>query len=102
MLHCVITGSPGCGKTTFIEIYAKILTKLGISKYGHIVKVKRSDLIGKYLGHTSVQTQNKINDAKGGILLIDEAYSLGNPEGRDSFSKECIDTLNQALSEDKS
>lgn len=102
MLHAVVTGSPGCGKTTFIEIIAKIYTKLGILKKGHIVKAKRSDLIGKYLGHTAVQTQNKINEAKGGILLIDEAYSLGNPEGRDSFSKECIDTLNQALSEDKS
>ncbi len=102
MLHAVVTGSPGCGKTTFIEIIAKIYTKLGVLTKGHIIKAKRSDLIGKYLGHTSVQTQNKINDAKGGILLIDEAYSLGNPEGRDSFSKECIDTLNQALSEDKS
>jgi SpoVK/Ycf46/Vps4 family AAA+-type ATPase len=102
MLHAVVTGSPGCGKTTFIEVIAKIYTKLGVLTKGHIVKAKRSDLIGKYLGHTSVQTQNKINDAKGGILLIDEAYSLGNPEGRDSFSKECIDTINQALSEDKS
>ncbi len=102
MLHAVVTGSPGCGKTTFIEIIAKIYTKLGVLTKGHIVKVKRSDLIGKYLGHTAVQTQNKINEAKGGILLIDEAYSLGNPEGRDSFSKECIDTINQALSEDKS
>jgi len=101
MLHCVITGSPGCGKTTFIEIFAKILTKLGISKLGHIVKVKRSDLIGKYLGHTATQTQKKIDEAKGGILLIDEAYSLGNPEQKDTFSKECIDTLNQALSENK-
>ena len=102
MLHAVVTGSPGCGKTTFIEIIAKIYTKLGVLKKGHIVKAKRSDLIGKYLGHTAVQTKNKINEAKGGILLIDEAYSLGNPEGRDSFSKECIDTLNQSLSEDKS
>lgn len=101
MLHCVITGSPGCGKTTFIEIYAKILTKMGISKSGHVVKVKRTDLIGKYLGHTAIQTQKKIDEAKGGILLIDEAYSLGNPEQRDSFSKECLDTLNQALSENK-
>jgi hypothetical protein len=102
MLHAVVTGSPGCGKTTFIEIISKIYTKLGVLKKGHIVKAKRSDLIGKYLGHTAVQTQQKINEAKGGILLIDEAYSLGNPEGRDSFSKECLDTLNQALSEDKS
>jgi len=101
MFHTVITGMPGCGKTTFIEILAKIYTRIGILKYGHIVKVKRSDLIGKYLGHTAVQTQKKIDEAKDGILLIDEAYSLGNPEGRDSFSKECLDTLNQALSENK-
>ena len=101
MLHCVVTGFPGCGKTTFIEIYAKLLSKLGVLKYGHVVKVKRVDLIGKYLGHTAIQTQKKIDDAKGGILLIDEAYSLGNPEQRDSFSKECLDTLNQALSENK-
>jgi len=101
MMHAVITGSPGCGKTTFIEILAKIYVKLGILKKGHIVKVRRDQLIGKYLGHTAVQTQEKISEATGGILLIDEAYSLGNPEGRDSFAKECIDTLNQALSEKK-
>ena len=101
MLHSVVTGNPGCGKTTFIEILAQIFTGLGVLQKGHIVKVKRSDLIGKYLGHTAVQTQKKIDEAKGGILLIDEAYSLGNPEQRDSFSKECLDTLNQALSENK-
>lgn len=101
MMHAVITGSPGCGKTTFIEILAKIYVKMGILKKGHIVKVRRDQLIGKYLGHTAVQTMDKINEANGGILLIDEAYSLGNPEGRDSFAKECIDTLNQALSEKK-
>lgn len=101
MMHAVITGSPGCGKTTFIEILAKIYVGLGVLKKGHIVKTRRSELIGKYLGHTAVQTQKKIEEAHGGILLIDEAYALGNPEGRDSFAKECLDTLNQALSEQK-
>ena len=101
MMHTIITGSPGTGKTTFIEILARIYTKLGVLEKGHIVKVKRSDLIGKYLGHTAVQTRKKIEQAYGGILLIDEAYSLGNPEARDSFAKECLDTLNQALTEDK-
>ena len=101
MMHSVITGSPGSGKTTFIEILAKIYVGLGVLKKGHIVKTRRSELIGKYLGHTAVQTQKKIEEAHGGILLIDEAYALGNPEGRDSFSKECLDTLNQALSENK-
>ena len=62
---------------------------------------KRSDLIGKYLGHTAAKTQEIIDKALGGVLFIDEAYSLGNPEGRDSFSKECIDTINQNLTEKK-
>jgi SpoVK/Ycf46/Vps4 family AAA+-type ATPase len=62
---------------------------------------KRSDLIGKYLGHTAAQTQKVIDSALGGVLFIDEAYSLGNPEGRDSFAKECIDTINQNLTEKK-
>ena len=63
--------------------------------------VKRSELIGQYLGTTSKKTQEVIDNCQGGVLFIDEAYSLGNPEGRDSFSKECIDTLNQNLSEQK-
>ena len=62
---------------------------------------KRSDLIGKYLGHTAAQTQKVIDSALGGVLFIDEAYSLGNAEGRDSFAKECIDTINQNLTEKK-
>jgi hypothetical protein len=63
--------------------------------------VRRSDLIGKYLGHTAALTQRVINSCLGGVMFIDEAYSLGNAEGRDSFSKECIDTINQNLSEKK-
>ena len=72
----------------------------GENKYEFKI-VKRSDLIGKYLGHTAAKTQKVIDSCKGGVLFIDEAYSLGNPEGRDSFSKECIDTINQNLTENK-
>ena len=61
--------------------------------------VKRSDLIGGYLGQTAIKTQKVLDECKGGVLIIDEAYSLGNPEGRDSYSKECIDTLTAYLSE---
>ena len=61
--------------------------------------VKRSDLIGGYLGQTAMKTQKILDECRGGILIIDEAYSLGNPEGRDSYSKECIDTLTAYLSE---
>lgn len=63
--------------------------------------VRRSDLIGKYLGHTAAMTQGVIDSCLGGVMFIDEAYALGNAEGRDSFSKECIDTINQNLSEKK-
>jgi ATPase family associated with various cellular activities (AAA) len=101
MLHSVIYGGPGVGKTKFIAILGEIYAKLGILEHGRVRFVKRSDLVGKYLGHTAAKTRQVIEDARGGVLVIDEAYSLGDTEGRDSFSRECIDTLNQALSEEK-
>lgn len=112
MMHTVIQGSPGVGKTMLGHILGDIYFNMGIikgnkkrgrngnNKYEFKV-VKRSDLIGKYLGHTAVKTQKVIDSCKGGVLFIDEAYSLGNSEGRDSFSKECLDTLNQNLTENK-
>jgi len=99
-LHTVITGSPGTGKTTLINIMAKIYKSLGILKKGHVIKADRADLIAEYLGQTAVKTKKVLESAKGGILLIDEAYSLGSDsKNTDSFSKECIDTINQYLSE---
>jgi hypothetical protein len=99
MLHTVITGPPGVGKTELGKILAKVYKEMGILSKGTFRVVSRSDLIGKYLGHTAAKTQDVINSCIGGVLFIDEAYSLGNEEGRDSFSKECLDTLNQNLSE---
>ena len=99
--HLVIQGTPGSGKTEVAKIIGKLYFSLGITKKDQFNLVKRSDLIGKYLGHTAKMTQQVFDDAKGGILFIDEAYSLGNPEQRDSFSKECIDTINQNLTENK-
>lgn len=101
MMHTVIYGPPGSGKTHVAGILAKIYARMGFLKTDKIHSVKRSDLIGQYLGQTAVKTQTAINNAKGGILLIDEAYSLGNEEGKDIYSKECIDTLCQNLSEGK-
>jgi len=132
MLHTVIQGPPGVGKTMLGEIIGEIYYRLDIiespSKTSYKSKssrccsatsatsdddktdsdsefkftiAKRSDLIGKYLGQTAAKTQEVINKSLGGVLFIDEAYSLGNPEGRDSYSKECIDTLNQNLTEKK-
>lgn len=101
MLHTVITGPPGVGKTEISKVIAEIYCKLGILSSGHIVFAKRSDLIGEYLGQTAIKTQEVLESARGGVLVIDECYSLGHPDKRDSYSKECIDTLNQFLTEEK-
>jgi hypothetical protein len=98
MLHTVITGPPGVGKTELGKILGQVYKAMGVLSSGHMHIASRTDLIGKYLGHTSAKTQDFINKCSGGVMFIDEAYSLGNPEKRDSFSKECIDTINQNLS----
>jgi len=115
MLHTVIQGPPGVGKTMLGFILGKIYYNMGVlkgsanainsltgKKNDFVFKVvRRSDLIGEYLGHTAIKTQRVIDECKGGVLFIDEAYSLGNNDKKDSFSKECIDTLNRNLSENK-
>ena len=105
MLHTIIQGPPGVGKTMLAKIIGQIYHKMNIfskntDDYKFII-ARRSDLIGEYLGTTAKKTQKGIDSCKGGVLFIDEAYSLGNSEGRDSYSKECIDTINQNLSENK-
>jgi len=100
-MHTVIYGPPGTGKTEVAKIIGKIFAKLGILKKGTFRKVTRSDLVAGYLGQTAIKTRDVINECLGGCLFIDEAYALGNNEKRDSFSKECIDTLCEALSNHK-
>lgn len=101
--HTVIQGPPGVGKTMLAKILGDIYSKMGILKNNSdgfkFTIARRSDLVGKFLGHTAKQTQEFIDKCDGGVLFIDEVYSLGNVEKRDSYSKECIDTLNLNLTE---
>ena len=144
MMHTVIQGPPGVGKTLLGKIIGELYYYMGIIKskpksnkkravsldelddeleeYMNVIRnvgrkqrsnsdgdkepfifkiVKRSDLIAGYLGQTALKTQKLLDEVEGGVLFIDEAYSLGSEDGRDSFSKEVIDTLNQNLSEKK-
>ncbi len=100
MLHTVLEGPPGTGKTTVSHIMANIYAKLGIFKKVKFNIVKRSDLISEYLGGTATKTLETLERCKNGVMLIDEAYSLGAQAGQDDmYAKECIDTLNEYLSE---
>ena len=100
-MHTVIYGPPGTGKTEVAKIIGAIFSKLGVLPNNSFKKVTRADLIAGYLGQTALKTRDVIKDAMGGVLFIDEAYALGNPEKKDSFAKECIDTLCDALSDHK-
>ena len=100
-LHTIIAGPPGVGKTELSKIYAQIFVRLGILKNDKFIEIKRDDLVAKYLGQTAPKTRKLLDDAMGGVIFLDEAYSLGNEDKRDSFSKEAIDMINQYLSEKK-
>ncbi|XJZ28947.1 AAA family ATPase [Bacillota bacterium Lsc_1132] len=91
-LHSVFTGNPGTGKTTVAKIYAELLQECGILKRGHLIVTSRADFVAGYVGQTAGKTRKKIREALGGVLFIDEAYSLlGQTSG--DFGKEVIDTL---------
>lgn len=100
-MHTVIYGPPGTGKTEVAKIMGKIYSKLGILKRNVFKKVTRDDLVAGYLGQTSLKTKDVIKECLGGVLFIDEAYALGNHEKKDSFAKESIDTICEALSNHK-
>ncbi|MGH4124358.1 MAG: AAA family ATPase [Clostridium sp.] len=91
-LHMVFTGNTGTGKTTIARIVAKYLKTLGYLSSGHLIEITRNDLVGMYVGETAQKTFGKINSAKGGILFIDEAYSLVKDKN-DIFGLEAVDTL---------
>lgn len=97
-LHSVFTGNPGTGKTTVAKLYAQALNELGFLKRGHLIVASRADLVAGYVGQTAEKTREKIKDALGGVLFIDEAYALLNDTQGD-FGKEAINTIVQEMTE---
>jgi stage V sporulation protein K len=100
VLHMIFKGNPGTGKTTIARIMGKLLYSMEVLSQGHLIEVERADLVGEYIGHTAHKTREQIKKAMGGILFIDEAYSLARGGTKD-FGKESIDVLVKAMEDYK-
>ncbi|MFD2115844.1 AAA family ATPase [Paenibacillus yanchengensis] len=99
--HMIFKGNPGTGKTTIARIIAKLFQKMGVLSKGHLIEVERADLVGEYIGHTAQKTRDLVKKAMGGVLFVDEAYSLARG-GEKDFGKEAIDTLVKAMEDHRS
>jgi probable Rubsico expression protein CbbX len=100
-LHMCFTGAPGTGKTTVALMMAALLHRLGYLEKGHLVHAMRDDLVGEYIGHTAPKTKQVLDHAMGGVLFIDEAYTLYRSEDSKDYGQECIDILMQVMENER-
>ena len=100
VLHMIFKGNPGTGKTTVARIIGRLFKEMGVLPKGHLIEVERADLVGEYIGHTAAKTRDQIKKALGGILFIDEAYSLARG-GEKDFGKEAIDSMVASMENNK-
>lgn len=96
-LHLAFLGNPGTGKTTVARIVGRVYKQIGLLSKGHFVEVSRTDLIAGYQGQTALKVKKVIEKAKGGVLFIDEAYSITENDHSDSYGRECLTELTKAL-----
>ena len=99
--HMVFYGNPGTGKTTVARLIAKIYHRLGILSKGHLIEVDRSGLVAGYVGHTALKVKEVVNQARGGVLFIDEAYALTYKRSENDFGWEAVDTLIKAMEDER-
>jgi len=100
-LHMVFSGNPGTGKTMIARLMARIYKSLGVLSKGHLVEVDRSGLVAGYVGQTATKTSEVIQKAMGGVLFIDEAYSLTSGKADNDFGQEAVDTILKAMEDNR-
>ncbi|MCL6609950.1 MAG: AAA family ATPase [Peptococcaceae bacterium] len=100
VLHMIFKGNPGSGKTTVARIIGRLFKEMGVLQKGHVLEIERADLVGEYIGHTAQKTREQLKKAQGGVLFIDEAYSLARG-GEKDFGKEAIDCLCKGMEDNR-